>query len=242
MNNSDDIDILEQQSDWTCGVCNHKNTYGSSYCKNRSDHPSEPDVLKKYVDEDYRIIATHVGDLSDAHEISDLVADAIAEIKCERAEHAECCETLAKMDEQLVRAAKQLRAITDATPIVWVDQAGPHDCFTACIASLTGLPHRDFPDPPDELYSKTEIEYGNAVRKHMLANGWVLLTTRRQIPSGYAVASGPSPRNPDIWHCVVVRDGDLVHDPHPDKTGIEKAAEYEIVVRLVAPKGESEHE
>lgn len=35
----------------------------------------------------------------------------------------------------------------------------------------------------------------------------------------YAVA-GVSPRDPRIHHIVIYRDGVMVHDPHPDRTGL----------------------
>ena len=76
----------------------------------------EPDVLERgrtILDD------TTEGGISPTGRVREFVADAMAEIECERAEHAECCETLAKMDGQLVRAAQQLRAITDAKPVMY---------------------------------------------------------------------------------------------------------------------------
>ena len=73
---------------------------------------SEPDVLERL--KQIQPQKNYVG-----IDMRQLLADAIAEIECERAEHAECCETLAKMDGQLVRAAQQLRAITEAEPVAW---------------------------------------------------------------------------------------------------------------------------
>ena len=116
----------------------------------------------------------------------------------------------------------------------WVDQAGPHDCFTACLASLTGLPHNDFPDPPEVLEIDAERAYGKAVKAHLISNGWMMHGTGAHPPKGYAVASGPSPRDLRLWHCVVTKDGEMVHDPHPDKAGLKKAVEYEVVIPLMA--------
>ena len=82
--------------------------------------PPEPDVLERgkvYFDEHFTEEGPIPREL--CSDVEQLLADAIAEIKCERAEHAECCETLAKMDGQLVRAAQQLRAITEAEPVAW---------------------------------------------------------------------------------------------------------------------------
>ena len=71
----------------------------------------EPDVLERL--KQIQPQKNYVG-----IDMRQLLADAIAEIECERAEHAECCETLAKMDGQLVRAAQLLRQYTEAE-VVW---------------------------------------------------------------------------------------------------------------------------
>lgn len=39
-------------------------------------------------------------------------------------------------------------------------------------------------------------------------------------PGEFYTVSGRSPRDPRIHHIVIYRDGQMVHDPHPDRTGI----------------------
>lgn len=39
-------------------------------------------------------------------------------------------------------------------------------------------------------------------------------------PGEYYTVSGKSPRDPRIHHIVIHRDGEMVWDPHPDRTGI----------------------
>ena len=136
-----------------------------------------------------------------------------------------------------VRHAGKLAAREDderrAPTPAWVDQKTTDDCWTACLASLTGLPLEGFPQTPDVHDAETEIAYDQGVKLHLLDHGWMLRPLHKRVPKGYAIACGPSPRRPGFDHCVVVRDGDLVHDPHPDKTGIGSTESYEIVVPLV---------
>ncbi len=50
-------------------------------------------------------------------------------------------------------------------------------------------------------------------------------------PSGYSILSGTSPRG-DWLHAVVMQDGTIVHDPHPDKTGVTKWVDVTIFIVL----------
>lgn len=50
---------------------------------------------------------------------------------------------------------------------------------------------------------------------------------------------GPSPRFPGSLHCVVGLDGEVIHDPHPDKLGIlgpEKDWTYGLIIAVNAGK------
>lgn len=39
-------------------------------------------------------------------------------------------------------------------------------------------------------------------------------------PGEFYAVTGVSPRDPRIRHIVIYRDGVMVHDPHPDRTGL----------------------
>jgi hypothetical protein len=90
------------------------------------------------------------------------------------------------------------------------------NCFTACLASLLGLDIADLPAfedasdnpfiPAKRWLCDRDMNLGHA--------------TAEFPPQGYAIAVGPSPRNPNIQHAVVVLDGRIVHDPHPDGLGL----------------------
>jgi hypothetical protein len=116
-------------------------------------------------------------------------------------------------------------------PFVGVDQK-PDGCWFACIASLTGIPLDDFPDPPTK---DTESDVRNVVTKVLHAHGWQLhrlYTIPDAVPRGWAIAGGTSPRN--LAHAVVMYDGELVWDPHPSRAGLAAIEEYEVLVPVRA--------
>ena len=50
---------------------------------------------------------------------------------------------------------------------------------------------------------------------------------------GYHLASGPSPRataDAPIYHAVVALAGEVVHDPHPSRSGVLRVEEWEFLV------------
>lgn len=54
-------------------------------------------------------------------------------------------------------------------------------------------------------------------------------------PGEFYTVSGVSPRDPRIHHIVIYRDGVMVHDPHPDRTGLAKVDdEYHWSLRPLA--------
>lgn len=44
--------------------------------------------------------------------------------------------------------------------------------------------------------------------------------------------TGTSPRNPRINHIVIFQNGIMVHDPHPDKTGITSMESFTYLERI----------
>lgn len=49
-------------------------------------------------------------------------------------------------------------------------------------------------------------------------------------PKGYHIASGISPRG--FYHATVALDGKMVHDPHPDRTGIDRIRRFYLMLPL----------
>lgn len=122
------------------------------------------------------------------------------------------------------------------------------NCYSACIATILDLPIDEVPTfvqthgPDDEA---TGPVWWMAARAWVADRVGVDLAYTEgkprdlfdEVPESpwqwYAIACGKSPRG-DHNHCVVVDlDGNLVHDPHPDRTGIVGEPEgYEVVVAM----------
>ena len=124
-----------------------------------------------------------------------------------------------------------------------VDQTkfGPVEgnCFGACVASLLELTLDDVADlqaaceacdRDDSKHWYVEFE------KWLLPRGYrpfciYQKTIPGHAPVGYCLAGGKSHR--DLPHSVIFKDGEMVHDPHPDRTGIGDVEEYIVLVSMV---------
>ena len=52
-------------------------------------------------------------------------------------------------------------------------------------------------------------------------------------PKGYHMAGGSSPRGHPDGHYVVCLDGEMVHDPHPDGTGIPEIEDWILLIPVM---------
>jgi hypothetical protein len=118
---------------------------------------------------------------------------------------------------------------------------GQHgDCMRACIASLLELPAVEVPhflhDGCDQHVFNRRINEFLALHDAclMVFNSWDMQETIDGSQIGgdvYHIISGPSPRG-DWWHSVVGCNGRIVHDPHPDKTGLaEGEREFGLILK-----------
>ena len=113
------------------------------------------------------------------------------------------------------------------------------DCWRASIASVLELPIEDVPH-----FADMNIREGRMSELKLLAkHGFTAYTIYgeksmndhpKMLPDDneYYFAIGPSPRNKDINHQVVCHKGKIVHDPHPDKTGLAGISYFEILLKL----------
>lgn len=86
-------------------------------------------------------------------------------------------------------------------------------CFRACLASILNLKESQVPDFGEEGWME---EANDFLSKHGLRYRRVPVTSTK--PDGYSTIEGISPRGG--LHACVAKDGELVHDPHPqDGTG-----------------------
>lgn len=101
------------------------------------------------------------------------------------------------------------------------------NCTEAAFASLLGVPLSSVPDlaATDEPW---QLVLDAWLRAH---HGSRLLCCDAffdWMPDVLHLMSGTSPRG--LRHMVVARGGDMIHDPHPDRTGIGPAERFYFVV------------
>lgn len=106
------------------------------------------------------------------------------------------------------------------------------NCFEACIASLLECSIKEIPilnDNHSEFnhvtkpWSKKLVDFLDIKGLCFVE---MTFTGGKEIGywlfhSGYSIITGKSPREGNILHCVVAYQGKMVHDPHPDNTGLE---------------------
>ncbi len=106
------------------------------------------------------------------------------------------------------------------------------NCVTAVVASLLDLPIEEVPNfVQDEVEHEDDFDYYwwncvlRFVKKHN--HGVYYVQGRPEQthfplpePDEFYLVSGPSPRDPRIHHIVIFQNGEMVWDPHPDRTGL----------------------
>ena len=101
-----------------------------------------------------------------------------------------------------------------------VDQTkfGQHhgNCFAACVASILEIPIEVIPElPGDNTWTFVFREW----LKPLGFTCYTLTLGDDDVAQGYTIMAGMSPRGKWL-HAVVALDGVMVHDPHPDRTGV----------------------
>lgn len=96
------------------------------------------------------------------------------------------------------------------------------NCLSAVIASLLELDLHEVPN-----FVQIDVDGGQNWWEHLLEflskRGltiyWVTDEVKPEQDEYYTV-SGLSPRGNGIYHIVIYQNGKMVHDPHPDNTGL----------------------
>lgn len=109
------------------------------------------------------------------------------------------------------------------TPVIQTKLHDPENgirgnCFRACLASILEIPIDDIPCFED-MMSVEEPEIWVTAFANWLTplkmDAYEVEVGKGETPRGYTIATGPSPRYPDVLHSVVALDGKPFFDPHP---------------------------
>lgn len=126
-----------------------------------------------------------------------------------------------------MKPIKQTRLHKGLTPVT--DRG---NCFPACIASILEMECEDVIQI-QELYD--ENDWSQKLCDWLFERGYVWrYATIEEIRSTdkYLLVTGESPRFKGTLHVTIYQNGKMVHDPHPDNTGILDERNFEIIERV----------
>lgn len=125
------------------------------------------------------------------------------------------------------------------------------NCFAACLATVMGFTLDDVP----ELFADTPAEMADRARKWLHSVGWDIWPipigawpeySDFLCPDHTVVLQGPSNLGPGWGHCVVFRNGEIVHNPDPNGSRPPLFDTLWLVFPLNTPAGrralEDEHD
>lgn len=110
--------------------------------------------------------------------------------------------------------------------------------MSAVLASILEIPLEEIPNFYDE--GPTEAHWHAGLNKWLESRGIALIPVSLSVSDasavralrGYAIASGPSPRDPKLHHATVWKDGKIIHDPSPGGTGLDEIHLLEFIYPL----------
>jgi hypothetical protein len=96
------------------------------------------------------------------------------------------------------------------------------NCMQACIASLLGLPLEEVPQFP--IHGQFFAVERYLKQFDIRPVGYPVEKMKLRPYNVYYISTGLSERG--LRHAVVCKDGLMIHDPHPDGTGVEPDIDY----------------
>ncbi len=106
------------------------------------------------------------------------------------------------------------------------------NCFAACIASILEIECEDVFQVQEHFH---ESDWPEQLNNWLISRGYRWrYATIDEIRSNDTpiIVVGTSPRDCSILHTVIFVDGKMVHDPHPDNSGIVNHKVFEIIEKL----------
>lgn len=106
------------------------------------------------------------------------------------------------------------------------------DCLAACVASVFEVPLESLPD-----FAPVNDNWWGALQKWIQLRGLMPLEIKAHgsdieaLEDCWHLIAGLSPRG-KFMHSVVGQRGELVHDPHPSRGGLESKLFYMVFVAI----------
>lgn len=120
-----------------------------------------------------------------------------------------------------------------------VDQRTSTDCLRCCVATVLELAYEDVADfsmPRRDRQAEAMVAWAGALGLDVV---YLQVTGDGELVSlagaGLWIASGFTLRN--TRHAVVYRGGELVHDPHPSRSGLLAIGAARVFVPKTGPLG-----
>lgn len=110
------------------------------------------------------------------------------------------------------------------------------NCFSACLASILEMGIDEVPN----FHGENVEDYWVSAKAWLAKQGWGIVSLALSedftpgMLGGWQIICGESPRG--LMHATVWKDGKLVHDPHPDRTGIVTEEFCDLLYPLDAAK------
>lgn len=129
------------------------------------------------------------------------------------------------------------------------------NCFAAVVASILEVPITEVPNV-EVFYHMDDGYHSEVMLRFLLSKGWELCSDdrfecfhnemlyerygenkyhklRKELKDKYYLVSGKSPRG--VSHICIYKNGELVHDPHPTREGLETIEYFETLDKNINP-------
>jgi hypothetical protein len=105
------------------------------------------------------------------------------------------------------------------------------NCLPTCVASILEINIEDVPN-----FVTLEGDWWEHFHDFMISKGYkpFHMNGDEITPKGYHIACGMADRG--FHHACVTLDGKVVHDPHPDRTGLHSILHHYVLVPILYSK------
>lgn len=108
------------------------------------------------------------------------------------------------------------------------------NCFPTTIACLMGLDSAEDVTQFQEYYERFEDGIDWETRLHNWLNerkwNWFIIKDHKEGKKyKYYLVTGNTKRSKDVLHVCIYANGKLVHDPHPDQSGLTTERYFEVI-------------